>query len=721
MKETKPRGRRGHEACVRNQQKKEVFVVLLFTFGILCLLAYTGLAGTAGAYLDSAMRALFGIMRPAAALASILIGLCILVKAPPRIFLHGGILLSLVVLTGFSYHLTAGHGRPNEGGALGSLVASPLIQLFSLWGAGVILASFAVIALILLFEAPLSWAFAPGGACVRLIERLFGPKTQETLADEEQSVTPEPVREPLVSGVEQDEASSTESESDESPHTDEEQPRESMPPRVFAPALTSDTQPPLTGGPEKYPDYALPTTLLSQSSNKAASRDIKVAAEQIRKTLENFNISVEVCEVRVGPTVTQFALKPADGVKLASIVSLHNDLALALAAHPLRIEAPIPGKPYVGIEVPNQKVATVALRDLLESDIYAKRPNNLQLSLGKDVSGTACFADLTKTPHILVAGSTGSGKSVCLNSIILSLLYENSPADLKLIMVDPKKVEFTVYNGIPHLIAPVITDTKKTINALRWAINEMDARFTTLSQAGCRDIKTYRAGGGDMPYIVFIIDELADLMATSSSEVEAAIIRLSQMARAVGIHLIVATQRPSVDVITGLIKANITSRMAFTVASSTDSRTILDTVGAEKLMGRGDMLFVTPELGKPKRIQGCFVSDDDIKTVTDYLRDTLSAPEYRDDVTDKQVGGAAGAVMGGSDEGDPMLPEALDIIRESGKASASLLQRRLKLGYSRAARILDMLEEQGYIGPAQGAKPREVLIDPADHATIDAP
>jgi S-DNA-T family DNA segregation ATPase FtsK/SpoIIIE len=456
----------------------------------------------------------------------------------------------------------------------------------------------------------------------------------------------------------------------------------------------------------------LPIDLLQDQSEKPTSGDLREQMNVIEKTLKNFGIDVEMGDISVGPTVTQYTLKPAEGIKLSQITTLHNDLALALAAHPIRIEAPIPGKSLVGIEVPNQKVATVGLKEVLRSQDFKQRKNNMTVALGKDVSGKVWIAELAKMPHLLVAGSTGSGKSVCLNTLIISLLYQNSPDDLKLILVDPKRVEFTIYNGIPHLLAPVIADVPKTVNALKWTIGEMDRRFELLSKSGKRDIVSFNNEMEEkMPYIVLIIDELADLMAVAAAEVEAAIIRLAQMARAVGIHLVLATQRPSVNIITGLIKANITTRIAFSVASNADSRTILDTSGAEKLLGRGDMLYTSPDLGKPKRLQGIFIRDNEIKNIIDYLK-SKAEPNYIEEVTQRPAFGSApvaGFDFGGNGGDEELLEEAKEVILRAGKASASLLQRRLKIGYARAARLLDLLEERGIIGPADGAKPREVF------------
>lgn len=462
--------------------------------------------------------------------------------------------------------------------------------------------------------------------------------------------------------------------------------------------------------------------LLTTKKSKPTSGDIKSNAQMIQDTLKEFKIDVDMGEIRVGPTVTQYCLKPAKGVKLSRITNLSNDLALALAAHPIRIEAPIPGKSLVGVEVPNEKTAMVSFKELLESKEFLTRPHNMMIGLGKDVGGKTWFADLPRMPHLLIAGATGSGKTVCVNTIIMSLLFQNTAEKLRMIMVDPKRVELTPYNGIPHLLTPVITNTQKTVNALRWAIGEMERRFETMSQSHSRNIDSYneKYPKHTMPNIVIVIDELADLMATAASEVEAGIIRLAQMARAVGIHLVIATQRPSVDVITGLMKANIPARIAFSVASLVDSRTILDSSGAEKLLGRGDMLFQTAELSKPVRIQGAFISELEMKRVVEYLKGD-EEPEYDESIVGKPQGGTASMFGGPSDDRDPMFLEAQNLIIESKKASASFLQRRMKLGYARAARILDELEEAGIIGPANGAKPREILVTgPRGSATMGA-
>jgi S-DNA-T family DNA segregation ATPase FtsK/SpoIIIE len=457
---------------------------------------------------------------------------------------------------------------------------------------------------------------------------------------------------------------------------------------------------------------APPLNLLVSSVEKPTIGDLRANANIIKRTLESFGIPVEMGEINVGPTVTRYTLKPAEGVKLSKIESLHKDLALALAAHPIRIEAPIPGKSLVGIEVPNKNAALVRLGSLLLYPEFQKG-GLLNFALGRNVSGEPVFADIAKMPHLLIAGATGSGKSITIHSLLVSLLYKNSPETLRLILIDPKRVELSAYENIPHLMAPVITDNKKAIGALRWAIQEMERRYEILLQAGARDIKSYNKSSNRLPYLLIIIDELADLMASFGKEVEGAIIRLAQMSRATGIHLVVSTQRPSVEVITGLIKANITSRIALQVASQVDSRTILDSAGAEKLLGGGDLLFLSAELGKPMRLQGAYISEDEIKKVTNFIKKN-NEPAESEALFDNAENSAPTLDLEfenvGSNDDDSLLEEAIELVRSTKKASASLLQRRLKVGYARAARLLDMMEERGIVGPGQGAKPRDVYL-----------
>ncbi len=454
---------------------------------------------------------------------------------------------------------------------------------------------------------------------------------------------------------------------------------------------------------------APPLDLLNSLQMQAQSGNIKQNISIIQKTLANFGIEVQMEDVHVGPTVTQYTLKPAEGIKLTRITALAADLSLALAAHPIRIEAPIPGKSLVGIEVPNKTSALVRVKEIIESEVFKKSKSNLSIILGKDVSGRPKVDNLARMPHLLIAGATGSGKTICINSIITGLLYRNSPNQLKFILIDPKRVELPAYNGIPHLLSPVVVEPEKTISALKWAIWEMERRYKLFEKQGKRDIIAYNktAGMENIPYIVTVIDELADLMVVAPSEVEHAIVRLSQMARATGIHLIIATQRPSVDILTGLIKANVTYRIAFMTASQVDSRTILDMAGAEKLLGNGDMLYLAGDTSKPKRIQGTYIDEKEIKGVTRFLKEQGS-PEYNDEILQMPVSTSKFSQETPDDE---LYPQAAETVILAGRASSSLLQRRLKIGYARAARLIDLLEEKGIIGPPEGSKPRDVLID----------
>lgn len=462
-----------------------------------------------------------------------------------------------------------------------------------------------------------------------------------------------------------------------------------------------------------------PLSLLSDTTSQKADRgDIKGIAKTIEETLDSFSIKARVVEVNEGPAVTQYALQVGLGTKLSKITALANDLALRTEAPTgqIRIEAPIPGRNLVGIEIPNRSLEVVTLKTMLESSIMNKSKSKLIVSLGLDVSGNPVVANIAKMPHVLIAGTTGSGKSVLINSFISSLLFRASPAEVKLILIDPKRVELTGYNGIPHLMTPVIVEVEKILASLKWAMDEMDRRYKTFADRGVRNIDSYNelAGFQSLPYIIILIDELADLMAFAPVDVEDAIARLAQMARATGIHLVVSTQRPSVDVITGLIKANIPCRIAFNVSSMIDSRVILDTPGAEKLLGRGDMLYIPPDQAKPTRIQGAFVSDKEVRKLVEFLKAKNPPVEYTEEIISsplilKKAGGSAG-----NDGKDALFEEAIRSVCQYDRASASLLQRRLSIGYSRAARILDQLEAAGVVGPAEGSKPRDVLSKNAD-------
>ncbi len=462
---------------------------------------------------------------------------------------------------------------------------------------------------------------------------------------------------------------------------------------------------------------APPLDLLSNITTRPDSGNVAENVKIIEKTLKNFGVTVSMMDINVGPTVTQYTLKPDTGIKLNKITNLSNDLALALAAHPIRIEAPIPGKALVGIEIPNKSVSIVRLRRLLETESFEKRKSNLIVVLGRDVAGSAVYANLDTMPHLLVAGSTGSGKSVCINSILLSLLYQNSPRDLRLILIDPKQVELPLYNGIPHLYTPVVTRTDKAVNALKWTVSEMQRRYNIFQEKKQRDIRSYNRAfrKEKLPYLVIVIDELAQLMTISRNEVEGSIVQLAQLARATGIHLVVATQRPSVDVITGLIKANITSRIAFTVSSQVDSRTILDMSGAEKLLSKGDMLYQASDVSKPKRIQGAYIDEQEIHKVSDFLKGKEEA-SYNEEILEKKF---EQSHLAGGSPNDSLYDEAVEEVVRAKKASASLLQRRLRVGYARAARLLDLLEENGVVSPQDGSKPRDVLIADARESKIE--
>ncbi len=690
------------------ETKRGILIVSLFAIALICVLGFLNLAGIAGLYVDFGLGVAFGWGR--FLFPIVLLGLGYVLARPnsyevnwPNYLGIGLFILSshaLLQLTApeiTSVKMTiSGLG----GGFIGFILTHPLVVYLGFWASLIILIAILVTSVLLMFNTSIE-SLVERLNFMKFISPVFKRREVNDSNDEDDS---EDVEEPK------------EEENEEKEEKVEENPEEDVQVEVVKnPAkeiLTINSKgAPVRSAPKKKID--LPLDLLDGKKSKPTSGDIKVGREKIQKTLENFHINVEMGEVQVGPTVTQYTFAPADGVKLSRITALNNDLALALAAHPVRIEAPIPGKSLVGIEVPNTKPAIVRMRETLESDAFMHRKSNLEIPLGKDVSGKVWTANIASMPHLLVAGATGSGKSVCLNSIIVSLLYQNNTDTLRMILVDPKRVEFPVYNGIPHLLVPVITDVTKTVNALRWAIGEMDRRFDELAKYKKRNIESYNYSAREkMPYIVIVVDELADLMIAAAAEVEACIVRLVQMARAVGIHLIVATQRPSVDVITGLIKANIPCRIAFSVTSLMDSRTILDSSGAEKLVGKGDMLYMSNSTPKPRRMQGAYLSDEEIKNVVDYLKKEADEPEYLEEITDKPKNSNGSSFDYNSGSGDDdLFDEAKQTVIMAGKASTSYLQRRLRIGYARAARLIDLLEEAGVIGPGDGAKPREILVD----------
>ncbi|MDR1969893.1 MAG: DNA translocase FtsK [Candidatus Nomurabacteria bacterium] len=588
----------------------------------------------------------------------------------------------------------------NGGGVFGLGVVEMLLQILNVPVTVMILVVFMIILLFFVLS------ISPKKIIVAIIEffrredeaEANNAKVAKKMALVKEDVAQEPVKLKLNKGVETVDFSKEHDEKS----------RDRTEPKEEVTALTTASD----------PNWRFPSLdLLSKRQRPADPGDVEHNAKIIHDTLAEFNINVEMEGANIGPKVTQYTLRPPSGVKLSRITALDSSLALNLAAPTLRIEAPIPGKRSVGIEVPNVKPADVRLRAILDSDAWREAREPLSFAIGLDISGEPIIGELNKMPHLVIAGQTGSGKSVMINSLICSLLYRNTPADMKLILVDPKQVEMTPYNDIPHLLTPVITEPEKTISALKWAVSEMERRYSLLHDERVRDIKSYnqKQTGEAMPYIVIVVDEMADLMMMAKREVEALVVRLAQKARAVGVHLVLATQRPSVDVITGLIKANVPARIAFTVAQQVDSRTILDQIGAEKLLGSGDMLLLTPSMSKPKRIQSAFLSDDEVMKIADYLR-MERPPEYNADIISQQVqfNDRGSVIMDFDGAGDDEYRDAVRVVIEAGKASTSLLQRRLRIGYSKAARIMEEMEENGIIGPQDGSRPRDVLVSSLD-------
>lgn len=690
---------------IKEETKHGILAIGFFALTIFFILASRHLAGQAGGFFFSLLHDLFGAGYYLIPTIFFLLGISFLRADRPN-FLTIRLIGGLIFFVSSLGILSISFGS-ETGGVVGSLIAEPMIKLFDIYFSLVLLGALDMIACLIMFDTRLT--LEP-----RLFWWHFGRPEEEEFTDEETSDEVEPIL-----------ANVAEPEADKKPaevKTDKEiKIKNGVEEGLFSGLVNF--------GRGKKDDQFVPPplSLLETDSGKPGVGDIKANSNIIKRTLQNFGINVEMDEVTIGPSVTRYALKPAEGVKLSRIVGLQNDLSLALAAHPLRIEAPIPGKSLVGIEIPNKIKATVGLASLLGTKDYSDSAYPLYVSLGKGISGLPHFANLAKAPHMLIAGATGSGKSVTIHTLITSLLYRNSSSRLRFIMVDPKRVELTLYNGIPHLLTPVITDAKKTIMALRWAAKEMDRRYDVLEAHAVRDIQSYHknivekelaktgpeAEGSEdierMPYIVIVVDELADIMQAYPRELEAAIVRLAQMSRAVGIHLVLSTQRPSVEVITGLIKANIPSRIALQVASQIDSRTILDMAGAEKLLGAGDMLYLSGEMSKPVRIQSAFISETELKKVVEYLKsNSEEQPPMDIDLGGEEKSGSlfSTALDGGDD--DDLYEDARLAVIEAQKASASYLQRKLKVGYARAARLLDMLEERGVIGPGEGAKPREV-------------
>jgi len=719
---------------IHGDAKRSIVAVFLFALAILFVLSFFEKAGVLGGYINAVAAAVSGWGKWLSPLVLAAGGVILLYRKETLFYVTKliGISAAFLSVLGF-FHL---YFEPNEmlkmagdgigGGYVGYGIAYVLQTYTGVIAGSVILGAIFIISMILVFNFSI----------IGFVKKIFMSEKEE---DEK--------RTEFVQGPDQQKEEVKK----------EEKTAENIPEQKSKFGLLKEKIVAFKGkdkeefvpmaGSMVVGNWKLPSIkLLEVASGKAQGGDVDGNAEIIQNTFRHFGIEVEPGEIKIGPTITQYSYRPAVGIKLTKITGLSNDLALALAVHPIRIEAPIPGKSLIGIEVPNKTKATVCLREILESDVFKKRESNLTLFLGKDVNGEHISADLQKMPHLLVAGSTGSGKSICINTILLSLLYQNSPEELKLILIDPKRVELSLYNGIQHLLSDVIVENNKVINALRWAIGEMERRYKLLQESGSKDVASYmqKFSKGEkrkmktpetnedyeeemerLPHIVIVVDELAELMMAHGKEVEGAIIRLAQMARAVGIHLILSTQKPVVTVITGLIKSNIPTRVAFKVPSLMDSRTILDVGGAEKLLGNGDMLYTSAQFSGLKRLQGVFVSEAEVKKVVNFIKSQKierGEESIGEDITSgggEQPGMFPGKIdfssSGASDEAKSELYEqAKKIVTEAGKGSTSLLQRRLGLGYARAARLMDELEENGIVGPADGAKAREVFYSKGD-------
>lgn len=713
------------------ETKRGIAVVVFCVLALVLALSIVGIAGSLGADVFKWLSWVFGVITYIVPLILVSVAISLykqdLQKQDKSNGFYWRTYLGAILLTGsiggiihiflLSPQLNgfdlAAEGK--GGGYLGAIFSQPLYSFLGFWAGNAVLIALIVIAVLITFDVPLS---------------VFWPKEAsadaEAMADKSEDKTAKAVLKINAMGKSGFAQEKVVDKNKKIIDQNADELSVSKPVKLETKIITAGKGPipqmeAMTVQDRK--DWKLPNfDLLDESHTEVDSGNIEVNVAIIKKTLGDFGIDVEMGEVNVGPTVTQYTLRPNTGVKLSQIAGLQNDLALALAASSLRMELPIPGKALVGIEVPNKTSAIVRLREVMQTKEFVDHKSKLVMALGRDVAGHPMVIDLAKMPHLLIAGATGTGKSVAINSLLISLLYRNTPQDVKFIVIDPKRVEMTPYNGIPHLLTPVVTDHEKAVNALKWAVAEMDRRYKLLSEAGKRNIAEYNADATlGIPYIVILVDELADLMAVAQADVEATIVRLSQMARAIGIHLVLATQRPSVEVITGLIKANITSRIAFAVASQIDSRTILDSSGAEKLLGNGDMLYTSAEFNKPKRVQGAYIGEKEVKKVVDFFKFQTGAVIYNEEIVEKPKRPLGIPGMENSDgegDSDALLEEATEEVRRAGKASASLLQRRLRVGYARAARLLDILEAQGVIGPGDGAKPREVygIVPPDEKA-----
>lgn len=692
---------------VSTEALRGVVAVFAVALAIFLALAAFHIGGTVGNFIFSLLSQLLGLGYMLLPLSLIILATALMRSFKNRFGAIESISIFVFLLSGLGLVAIA---IPEQGGIIGGTIASVLISAIDTAATVIFLMAFIVVAVIIAFDIHLSTVFEAIRARVR------------------GTTDPLPSDEMAIEGLPEDDA---EELAEEVPEQTPDEGPESVAPKISV----MEKQSPDEGG---FPIIAAsnsvynppPVSILSKNKGKPEVGDVKANANLIKRTLQNFGIQVEMDEVSIGPTVTRYAMKPAEGVRLSKIVALQSNLELALAASPIRIEAPIPGKALVGIEVPNISRTVLGMAPLFTDPGFTQSDKPLLVALGRSITGQAHYADIARMPHLLVAGTTGAGKSVAIHDFVVSLLYRAGPERLRFIMVDPKRVELTLYNSIPHLLTPVITDAKKAILALKWLAKEMDRRYNVLEAEKVRDISSYHENivkpalekgipDGEqmpeaMPYIVLIIDELADIMQTYPRELEAGIVRLAQMSRAVGIHLILSTQRPSVKVITGLIKANIPSRVAFQVSSQIDSRTILDMGGAEELLGAGDMLFLSNDMSKPRRIQGGYISEGEVKKIVAFVAKNNDAPLSGVDFSDGGDGqkGAPNSIFSAMEEedvDDDKYAEAKAAVLEAGKASTSYLQRKLGIGYSRAARLIDILEEKGVIGPGSGAKPREVI------------
>ena len=690
---------------LNHETKHSIFALVSLTLVVIFILSYFNKAGIAGVYTNKILTLFFGnglfLLPPLFFFAAVLFFYSIRPNIVSAAIIGAGIFLASALGA-----LSTVWGD-KAGGLVGKFASLPLLKLFDFWASLIIFLVLAVISISIMLNMPLKFKLK------KIKDEDDQDKPLNSLDKKELAIIE--AKESEGTGdkgeLKNKNAEKTKKAADKKPGEEE----------------SPDIDTGIKYGKGKYNLALPPLDLLESDKGKPSSGDIKANSNIIKRTLQNFGIDVEMGEINIGPSVTQYTLKPAEGVKLSRIVALQNDLALALAAHPLRIEAPIPSRSLVGIEIPNTTKTIIGLSSLFKDDDFTKSALPLLIALGRDVAGKAIFANMAKMPHLLVAGATGSGKSIYIHSLIASLIYRNSPEILRFIMVDPKRVELTIYNKIPHMLTPVIIETKRAIMILKWLCKEMDKRYDLLLSAGVRDIGSYhkeKKAQSPMPYLVVIIDELADLMATYPREMESSIVRLAQMSRAVGIHLVLSTQRPSVEVITGLIKANITSRVALQVASQIDSRTIIDMAGAEKLLGNGDMLFLAGDTAKPRRIQGPYISEAEVKKVVNYLSEQYKDTDFEDINTPPEIisEGNKNQSSFEIDFEDAALEDALyeqarETVIETGKASTSYLQRKLGVGYARAARLMDMLEERGVVGPGDGAKARKVLV--AIHNSLD--